>query len=193
MDGDSLARLAFSSILLLAFCTALFSMYRGRLSKGLQDAAIWGLIFLGVVTLYGLQEPLKNALFSQNVATFDEGDIVLYREDDGHFHADLRVNGQPVSFLVDTGATGISLSQRDARAVGFDPAQLRYLAQAQTANGLVDIAPVRLESIEFGAFRDTDVRAFVNGGDLGISLLGMGYLDRFARVTLEGDRLILQR
>ncbi|MEL6680364.1 MAG: TIGR02281 family clan AA aspartic protease [Pseudomonadota bacterium] len=193
MDGDSFARLAYASILLLAFSTALFSMYRGRLSKGLQDAAIWGLIFLGVVTLYGLQEPLKNALFSRNAATFTGDEIVLYRETDGHFHADLRVNGALVPFLVDTGATDIVLSQDDARSVGFDTGSLRYFGTAQTANGPVQFAPVRLESIEFGDFRDTDVRASVNGGELNVSLLGMGYLSRFARVTVEGDRMILQR
>ena len=54
-------------------------------------------------------------------------------------------------------------------------------------------APVTLDEVRFGDIVDRNVRATVNGGDLFASLLGMSYLDRFRRITAEGDRLRLTR
>jgi aspartyl protease family protein len=62
-----------------------------------------------------------------------------------------------------------------------------------TANGRVYGAGVVLDTVEFGGVTDHDVRAMVNGGEMNTSLLGMTYLDRFGRFTVEGDRLRLSR
>ena len=62
-----------------------------------------------------------------------------------------------------------------------------------TANGPVRTAPVRLEDVALGPFHDRDVRAFVNEGEMSKSLLGMEYLNRFARLEINGGRLILER
>ena len=70
---------------------------------------------------------------------------------------------------------------------------LNYLLPSSTANGTVYGAGVVLDRVELGGFVDTDVRAVVNGGRMGISLLGMSYLDRFRRFSVEGDRLLLSR
>jgi clan AA aspartic protease (TIGR02281 family) len=88
--------------------------------------------------------------------------------------------------MIDTGASGIVLSRRDAERVGLDPGSLTYAARAQTANGLVQIAPVRLDTVRLGDFTDTAVPAAVNSGALDGSLLGMSYLDRFARSSPFG-------
>jgi aspartyl protease family protein len=58
---------------------------------------------------------------------------------------------------------------------------------------MVATAPVRLGSVRFGDMLDTGVPAQVNGGELDTSLLGMAYLDRFARIEISGDRMRLQQ
>lgn len=122
----------------------------------------------------------------------DEG-IQLRRGSDGHFHATLEINGAPVRFIVDTGASSVVLTREDARRVGLDPGRLDYTRIANTANGTVRGAPVTLDEVRFGGTVERNLRAVVNGGDLFSSLLGMDYLDRFRRITVEGDTLTLAR
>ena len=95
--------------------------------------------------------------------------------------------------LAGVGATGIVLSRRDAASIGIDPDGLAYLGTAQTANGRVATAGVRLGLVKFGTFTDTNVPARVTEGGLGSSLLGMSYLDRFANIAIAGDTMTLTR
>ena len=111
----------------------------------------------------------------------------------GISHLTLQVNGVGVPFLVDTGASEIVLTQDDARRVGFDTATLDYFGRANTANGTVSIAFVRLETVQLGEIMDTGVRATVNSAPMEGSLLGMSYLQRFAEVSIRGNTLILTR
>lgn len=98
-----------------------------------------------------------------------------------------------MDFVIDTGATEMVLSLEDARRVGLDTAALAYVGQARTANGVVPIAQVVLDEVALGGISDTNVRASVNGGQMDGSLLGMGYLERFSKIEIEGDRLVLTR
>ena len=85
------------------------------------------------------------------------------------------------------------LSQEDAERIGIDTKSLAYLGRAYTANGEVRTAPVRLENLVVGSVRHENLRAVVNEGDMGQSLLGMDYLQRFASIEITGGRLILNR
>ena len=77
--------------------------------------------------------------------------------------------------------------------MGLDPDGLAYVGTAMTANGRVQTAPVTIDEIAIGEILDRNVRAWVIGADLDGSLLGMSYLRTFARVSFEGDLLILER
>jgi aspartyl protease family protein len=191
-DPDTRARLLYLVVLLVGVL-GLFLYGRGeRLGRSLRDLAVWGLIILMVVIAYGFRDTLRRQLFP--AAMVQTGDAIeLRRASDGHFHAELEVNGRRVRFMVDTGASEVVLSRRDAERVGIDPARLAYLGIARTANGTMATAPVRLGVVRFGDFADTDVPASVSGGALDVSLLGMSYLDRFARIEIEGDRMLLRR
>jgi len=105
----------------------------------------------------------------------------------------LDVNGTPVDFVVDTGASQVVLSQFDARRVGLDPTALNYLGIANTANGQVRTAAVTLDTVTLGGYRDEDVRAVVNGGEMNGSLLGMTYLSRYDSISITDGELILSR
>lgn len=193
IDGDQTARMFFLAIIAMSALASVFALYRGRLSAGLQNAAVWGLIFAGLLVAYGFRDRIGLALVEAAPETLDGEVVALRRGRDGHFHARITVNGREVEFLVDTGATDVVLSPADARRVGIDMARLRYTIEAQTANGTVRAAPVTLETMRIGPFDDRDVPAVVNEVPIARSLLGLGYLDRFGSLTIAGDRLTLAR
>ncbi|MEL6587947.1 MAG: TIGR02281 family clan AA aspartic protease, partial [Pseudomonadota bacterium] len=160
-----------------------------------QQGAIWFLIFIGFIVVYGLWDDISQTLTPrQTVVT--EGDqtvIEVPQGPSGHYQLILQVNGVGVPFVVDTGATDLVLSREDAARVGIDVDSLRFFGQARTANGIVGTASVRLEEVALGEAVDRDVQAVVNEGDLFSSLLGMSYLQRFGRIEITGDRLRLIR
>ena len=95
----------------------------------------------------------------------------------GHYVVEAMVNGTPVDFLVDTGASHVVLAPADAARLGFRPAQLRFTGRAETANGTVGLAPVTLRELRIGQLSRHGVAAVVNEAPMGISLLGMSFLD----------------
>lgn len=111
---------------------------------------------------------------------------------DGHYWADAEVNGRPVRFLVDTGATAVSLTPRDALALGIRPEDLRYGASVITAGGRARAATVRLATVSVAGARLDDVDALVIESGLDASLLGMSYLGRLSRFEASRDTLVLQ-
>ena len=103
------------------------------------------------------------------------------------------VNGTPIDFLVDTGATQVVLTQADAARIGLNPTELRYLGIANTANGQVRTAAVNLDEVQVGPYSDRNLRATVNGGEMDKSLLGMTYLGLYDSISITNDELILSR
>lgn len=193
IDPDDIARLAYLGLLLAFLAGAVFLRRGAGIGKSVRHLAIWVLIFALVVIAYDARDSLRGGLFPAQATLGEDGAIELRRGLDGHFHATLGVNGTPLRFLVDTGASDIVLSLRDAERAGIDVQALRFAGQARTANGIVATAPVRLDRVELGGVTDRDVAASVNSGDLDTSLLGMAFLDRFASVEITGDRMRLRR
>lgn len=191
MDSDNIARLFYLLLLLAAVGGWVLVEYRKRMGEALRTAAAWGLIFIGVMAGYGLWNDLRTDIAPQQMIS-DAGAIEVPRAEDGHYYLTLEVNGTPVQFMADTGATNMVLSDRDARRVGINPSELMYLGTAQTANGIVRTARVELPSVSLGPHTDTDFPAWVNQGEMSDSLLGMDYLSLY-RVEIAGDRMILRR
>src|SRR5579864_2568699 len=96
----------------------------------------------------------------------------------GQFVVDAEVNGTAVRFLVDTGASYLSLTPKDAAAIGLSPASLRYDLRMNTAKGVARAAEVRLREVRLGQLTIEDVPAIVMEDASGISLLGMSFLNR---------------
>lgn len=116
-------------------------------------------------------EPAKPASQGGRTAT-------LRKENDGHFWATAYVNGAPVRFIVDTGASVIALTPRDARKAGLDPAALPRSAVVSTANGKVKAGWTRLEEVRIEKIRVKGVDAVVIDEGLEHSLLGMSFLSQ---------------
>jgi aspartyl protease family protein len=85
------------------------------------------------------------------------------------------------------------LSLHDAQRIGIDPASLAFTGQAMTANGTVQTARVRVPKVELGGTVERNVPASVTQGEMEGSLLGMSYLQRFARIEIAGGKMVLER
>jgi aspartyl protease family protein len=193
--GDDTANLLYLILLFLFVAGSYFLVSRGRIGQILTQAAIWALIFLGTIAAYGLWPDIRAALIpTQAAVVTPEGKAVTVpRAINGHYYLELRVNGTPVVFTVDTGATDLVLSHDDARRAGIDPDDLAYLGSADTANGMVRTARVTLDEVALEGIVDRGVRAVVTDGQLDGSLLGMSYLHLFSRLEIADGELILTR
>lgn len=188
-DGTS-AQLLYLLLLLLAVGGWMLVEFRGRLGVALRTGAAWGLIFVGLMAGYGLWSDLRRDLPMQAVVLHEA--VAIPRSFDGHYHLTLMINGIPVNFMVDTGASNMVLSRADAREIGVDPNSLAFVGVAQTANGTIRTALVRLPEVTLGPWQDRNVAAYVTDGDMDMSLLGMDYLHQF-RIEIAGDQMVLRR
>jgi aspartyl protease family protein len=191
MDGETLARLGYLALLLAAVGGWVIVEYRGRMGQALRTAMAWGLIFLGVMAGYGLWQDVQTDIAPRQTV-MESGEIRVPRAEDGHYYLTLQINGASVQFMADTGASNVVLTTQDARRLGIDPDALMYLGEARTANGTVRTARVTLPEVSLGDYADQNINAWVNEGELDISLLGMDYLGRY-RIEIDRGEMILRR
>ena len=191
MDNEQFASLAYLTLLGLVIAGSYLIGQRRNISKVAQQAGIWALIFIGVIASYGLWGDISQTITPQQ--SFNGTSISVPRSSDGHYYLQLDVNGQPVNFVVDTGASQLVLTQNDAERVGLNPDELRYLGSANTANGVVRTASVSLDTVQLGDITDQRFRAVVNDGQMEKSLLGMTYLSGFDSIEIRNNELVLTR
>lgn len=164
----------------------------------LRNAAIWVAIFLVLVGLYAFKndaafigQRMLGALSPTQGTAHDDGSVTFPAGPDGHYRIQALVNGGRVTFMLDTGATDIVLAPNDARRIGIDPATLEYDQFAETANGTVRGAAIRLDSLSVGPIAMSQIPAAVNGADMSESLLGMEFLNRLHGWRVENGELTL--
>lgn len=202
--NDDFARL----VALLPFVTVLgASLLIGRrypLGKVARDLLVWLVIALGLVVVWlyrGDLQSIGNRVLAalmpgRAVVSTSRGgttEIILSKAINGHFQADVEINGQSVSMLVDTGASSVSLSWEDAYAVGLNPQNLVYSETVMTANGRARAAPVTLAVVSLGPIQRRNVSALVaTQGRLDQSLLGMSFLSTLGSLRMQADELRLE-
>jgi aspartyl protease family protein len=119
---------------------------------------------------------------------------ITYRANQGgHVMLEAAVNGSAVRFLVDTGATLVTLTTEDARAAGLIDSDLRFTERMSTANGVVQMARVTLREIRLGQLTMEDVDAVVVDSPqrLQTSLLGMSFLKRLDGYEMRDGALTI--
>ena len=185
-------------LIIAVLVTSLVMHWRGSLTDAARYTVIWlGLLFvliLGYSYRSDFRDAWQRVAGELNPATPLErsgGEVVLRRAEDGHFHADVGVNGKTVRMLVDTGATTIALSAEDAARAGIDVGALTFDAFVVTANGTATAANVTLSEVRVGSIVRRNVRASVQR-NLGDSLLGMSFLDQLTKYSSEADQMILK-
>jgi aspartyl protease family protein len=194
MTADQIGQLTYLLLLCGALVLWMFIENRSGFGTKIKHLSAWALIFVGVLAAIGLWTDIRDRSLIPRQSVFaDAGRVELPRQPDGHYLAQMVINGAPVTFVVDTGASAMVLTQEDAARVGLKQEDLAFVSEAMTANGSVRTAPVWLDSVVLGPFEDNGLRAFVNGGAMDRSLLGMSYLQRFDRLEISGGWLILER
>lgn len=143
-------------------------------------------LLLGSVVYY-LVERIQQPNTLQSVGA---GNVaVLKRGLDGHYRTEALINGEKVEVLVDTGATGVAISQAVA-----DRLNLKSISavRTNTANGDAVGYMVRLDSVKVGGVEAKSVSAMIAPGLQGEVLLGMSYLGRMDVRLFKGEMTIKQ-
>jgi aspartyl protease family protein len=156
------------------------------------------LLVLGAVAGYayrfelqGVAQHVLGALMPYRGEQVGAGSISFAAWADGEFRIDALVNGTPVRFIVDTGASEVVLTPRDAERLGYDLNDLDFSNVSMTANGPVGGAPIVLSEIAIGPIRMDDVAAAVNGAPMVYSLLGINFLNRLKSYEEQDGMLTL--
>jgi aspartyl protease family protein len=113
------------------------------------------------------------------------GEIVLPVGPGGHYGAQGAINGKPVTFMVDTGATSVAMSQSEADRLGLDWKRGQR-SLSQTAGGVVPVYQLNLTSVRVGEVEVYNVGASVIQADMPFILLGNSFLSRFSISTSNG-------
>lgn len=191
MDGETLARVGYLTIILVALGGWVLVEFRQRMGQALRMAMAWGLIFLGMMAGYGLWTDIRRDIAPVQILA-ENGSVEVPRAEDGHYYLTLTINGVALPFMVDTGASGMVLSRDDAARLGITEESLQFYGEANTANGVVRTAQVTLPLVELGPFRNENFRAYVTQGEMQGSLLGMDYLGQFA-IEVTSGKMVLRR
>jgi aspartyl protease family protein len=122
---------------------------------------------------------------------WNSGEMILPQNSDGHFYADVTVDGSTAHMLVDTGASVVALTGADAEAMGisWQPEQVRPIARG--ASGYVYGVEVTLDRVQLGGLEVREVAAIVVPAGLGISLLGQTFLGKIGRVEIADGKMVL--
>ncbi|WP_371171004.1 retropepsin-like aspartic protease family protein [Aliiroseovarius sp. 2305UL8-7] len=193
MTGDDYGRILYLALLLVAVGGYFVAESRQNLGQTVRHALIWVLIFVGALAGIGLWQDIRDDIVPRQSIVQETGQITLPRAEDGHFYATITMNGEPVEFVVDTGASQIVLTKEDAARIGVDMDRLQYFGRAMSANGVVRTAPAIIDEVDLLGVGDRQVEVWVNGGDMPGSLLGNDYLQRFHKIEIGRDELVLTR
>jgi len=175
------------TILIIMAAIGLFSAIAGRLGTSGDPTAFDRAAKPSAASLAMGGEPI-----SSRAETSSSGaEMVLERGSDGHFYADVEINGAPVHMLVDTGASGVALSRDAARSAGIATSIGMNEVVGEGAGGSVHGEQVQIDRIRLGSVSMEGVSGVVlDAGDM--SLLGQDFLKRFQSVEIRDDRMILR-
>jgi aspartyl protease family protein len=120
--------------------------------------------------------------------------MTLRGDRSGHFRVDARIEGRNIPFVVDSGASLVTLRESDAARLGIRPARGDYTARVSTANGSIKAARTRLARVEVGDIAVSDVAALVLPDEaLAQNLLGVSFLSRLKRYEYANGRMVLEQ
>jgi len=131
------------------------------------------------IEIDGKRQELKLGVVISSFVSTGKGKVTLFSERGGHYFADGEINGVPIRFLVDTGATTIAMNSRTAGRIGIDYQRVGRAGLANTAGGVVRTYNLKLEKVQIGDIILHNVDAGVVEGNFPTDvLLGMSFLGR---------------
>ena len=158
---------------------------RAPRQTGLLPMLLFWLLVMGLV--YGL---MTHYLKPKQTRVLANGDLVIPRAQDGHFYTPGTINGREVVFLVDTGASLVSVSESLAQAASIRGG---VRTTFYTANGARPGRVVSGVDVSVGPMRVTNLKVGVglNMGDDTQALLGQSFLSKFD-ISLNQNQMILR-
>lgn len=118
---------------------------------------------------------------------------VISRRDDGHYWTNASVDGTSVEFMIDTGASIIALTPKDAQRIGIDMDALSYDGRINTAGGQIKGAYITIDEVRIGRVKIKNVDAVVLPDGLTQSLLGMSFLGQLYSYEFRQNQLIIRQ
>ncbi|MEP9388391.1 TIGR02281 family clan AA aspartic protease [Mesorhizobium sp. KR9-304] len=203
LDSDSFGNLIYLGALGALVASGILASGQ-RFGQTVRTLAVWLLVILvfmaGYEYRYELQDVasrVSGGIVPGSPLSVTDGDgrtiVTLRQRVDGHFEADVSINGRTIRAMVDTGATSTVLTAADAQRVGFDPSALVFNIPVSTANGTTNAARVVADEVAVGGIVRKDLPLLVTeAGRLGQSLLGMNFIGTLSGFDVRGDRLVLR-
>jgi aspartyl protease family protein len=199
-DPDRRWRLIYLCVILAALSGGLAARLQARPGTVIAQLGTWGVIFAALILVYSYRDhfgSLGDRFTAELLPASGEqtgpASVAFAAESDGHYHVYGAVDGTSIRFLVDSGASDIVLAPDAARMLGMQPEHLNYTMSAQTANGVVRGAPIRIKTLKVGPIEMRDVPATVNEAEMPVSLLGMEFLRRLKSWGVQNGRLTFQQ
>ena len=154
-----------------------------------KSSIFFAVVWLSLaVSIYILADNIQNPNKAWRLGD-NANSVMLKRGLDGHYRAEALINNQKVNVLIDTGATGVAISQRVADKLGLKSIEA---IRTETANGDSVGYMVRLESVKVGGVEAQNVAAMIAPGLDGDVLLGMSYLGRMDVRLFKNEMTIKQ-
>lgn len=199
-ETDGTQRLIYLILLLTVVGGGALYRFKHETRTALSQLAIWIVLLGGLTLAYSFKNDFADlgrrfagALSPRDGITTGEHSVSFARGDSGHYEVTAQLDGVPITFFVDTGATDIMLTPQAARRLGYDPEQLVYDVIVQTANGYGKSAAIRVDTLSMGPVVIRDVPVHVNMTPMSHSLLGMTFLSRLKSMHIEGDTLTFEQ
>lgn len=196
-NGDQALDFVYLMGVLVLIVSAL-AVRRIPMGQGLKMFGAWALIFGALFVAFTLKDDFID-LWDRVVAEsrgrpieMQSGETVRIRQAaDGHYWVTAELNGKEFRFLVDSGATITSISNRTARVAGIEPGD-GLPAIVQTANGRVQVQRGRAETVQLGSIRRADVAVHIYDGFGDTNVLGMNFLSSLSSWGVEKRWLVLK-
>jgi aspartyl protease family protein len=199
-SGEDRLRLVYLCVILAALSGGLAARLQARPGTVIAQAGTWAVVFAALILIYSYRDQftlLRDRFEAELIPAQGEqtgpASVAFPLESDGHYHVYGAVNGTAVRFLVDSGSSDIVFSPEDARMLGMQPEALDYTMTAQTANGVVRGAPIRIQTLKIGPIIMHDVPVTVNQAEMPASLLGMEFLRRLKSWGVQNGRLSFEQ
>jgi aspartyl protease family protein len=183
---------------MLVLVASSFLVRRLPIGQTLKMLGAWGLIFLVFFIAFTLRDDfaaLGKRVYAEatggGTVAVQDGDTLRVRQsEDGHFWINADLNGQPVRFLVDSGATMTSISTATARRASIEPSRSLPVL-VETANGTVSVQRGRADRLQVGSIERQNLAVHIFGaGEMNV--LGMNFLSSLAGWGVEGQWLVLR-
>lgn len=198
MTEDQNLNLIFAIGALVLVGSALFSRRIG-LGEMLRSALAWVAIFAVFIVAFTYKDELMGVwyrvageLTGTSQQTIVGSTLRIKQSADGHFWVNASVNGSPVLFLVDSGATTTAMNLKTARATGVEIDEDGFPSFVSTANGEVEVRRGRIQSLDLDLMATTDFPVIVAEEFGDTNVLGMNFLSAMKSWRVEGQEMVLE-